>query len=73
MPRAARVHAGDDADGALEELPPANAPTWFALLRDDLELPAGSSGYVLDRRTAGERSDGVERLAARDLLSELDR
>ncbi|HEY0990623.1 MAG TPA: hypothetical protein VGD80_26405, partial [Kofleriaceae bacterium] len=73
LARLARVHAGEDADGALEELPPANAPTWFALLRDDLELPAGSSGYVLDRRAATERPDGIERLSAGDLLGELAR
>jgi hypothetical protein len=73
LARLARLHAGEDADGALEELPPANAPTWFALLRDDLELPAGSSGYVLDRRAATERPDGIERLSAGDLLGELAR
>jgi hypothetical protein len=73
LARLARLHAGDDADGSLEELPPANAPTWFALLRDDLELPAGSSGFVLDRRAASERPDGIERLSAGDLLAELAR
>ena len=68
--RLARLYAGDDADGTVDELPPANAPTWFALLRDDLALPAGSTGYVLDGRGSPA---GVERLAARDLISELSR
>src|SRR5262249_52786189 len=69
--RLARLHAGDDTDGTLDELPPANAPTWFALLREDIELPAGSAGYVLDPRAA--RADAVDRLSAGDLLSELAR
>ena len=49
---------------------PANAPTWFALLRDDLELPPGSAGYVLDPRAAG---DGVDRMSAAALVGELAR
>jgi hypothetical protein len=73
LARLARLHAGDDPDGTVEELPPANAPTWFALLRDDLELPAGSAGYVLDRRAATDGPDGIERLSAGDLLAELAR
>jgi len=68
LARLARLHAGDDPDAMLDELPPANAPTWFALLRDDIALPAGSAGYVLDPRSA---SEGVERLSAADLLGEL--
>lgn len=71
--RLARLHAGDDPDGVLDELPPANAPTWFALLRDDIALPAGSSGYVLDPRTLREGPDGVDRLSAAELLGELAR
>jgi hypothetical protein len=70
LARLARLHAGDDPDGALDELPPANAPTWFALLDDDLELPAGSTGYVLDARPG---RDGIERLSAADLVGELAR
>ena len=73
LARLARLHAGGDPDGTVEELPPANAPTWFALLRDDLELPAGSAGYVLDRRAASDGPDGIERLSAGDLLAELAR
>jgi hypothetical protein len=68
--RLARLHAGDDPDGTLDELPPANAPTWFALLRDDLELLPGSTGYVLDPRAAG---DGIDRVSAADLVGELSR
>jgi len=70
LARLARLHAGSDADAVLDQLPPANAPTWFALLRDDLELPPGSTGYVLAGRAA---ADGVDRLSATDLVSELAR
>ncbi|HEU4732105.1 MAG TPA: hypothetical protein VFT22_29625, partial [Kofleriaceae bacterium] len=70
LARLARLSSGEDADDTLEELPPANAPTWFALLRDDIALPAGSAGYVLDARARGP---GVERLTAGDLLRELGR
>jgi hypothetical protein len=70
LARLARLHAGDDPDGMLDELPPANAPTWFALLRDDLELPAGSAGYALDPRST---RDGIDRLSALDLIGELAR
>lgn len=70
LARLARLHAGDDPDGTLDELPPANAPTWFALLRDDLELLSGSTGYVLEPRSAG---DGIERVSAADLVAELAR
>jgi hypothetical protein len=70
LARLARLHAGDDADGQLLELPPVNAPTWFAVLRDDFALPKGSTGYALDPRAANE---GVERLSASDLVAELAR
>jgi hypothetical protein len=73
LARLARLHAGDDPDGTVDELPPANAPTWFALLRDDLALPTGSAGYVLDRRAPLDGPDGIERLSAGDLLGELSR
>jgi hypothetical protein len=73
LARLARLHAGDDPDGTVDELPPANAPTWFALLRDDLALPIGSTGYVLDRRAPLDGPDGIERLSAGDLLGELSR
>ena len=70
LARLARLHAGTDPDALLDELPPANAPTWFALLRDDLVLPAGSAGYVLDPRAT---SAGIDRLSAGELLGELAR
>ncbi|HEX4422969.1 MAG TPA: MXAN_6230/SCO0854 family RING domain-containing protein [Kofleriaceae bacterium] len=70
LARLARLHAGEDPDSTLDDLPPANAPTWFALLRDDLALPAGSTGYVLDPRSA---SEGLERISASDLVAELAR
>ena len=70
LARLARLHTGDDPDTVLDQLPPANAPTWFAVLRDDLELPPGSAGYVLDARPAG---DGIELVSAADLVHELAR
>jgi hypothetical protein len=70
LARLARVHAGDDPDGMIDELPPADAPTWFALLRDDLALPAGSTGYVLDPRSTNLH---VDRVSAADLLGDLAR
>ncbi|HEX7839905.1 MAG TPA: hypothetical protein VF469_20655, partial [Kofleriaceae bacterium] len=74
LARLARLHAGDDPDGTLDELPPANAPTWFALLRDDLELLPGSAGYVLDPRSAPRSAgDGIDRVSAADLVAELAR
>jgi len=69
LARLARVDAGDDPDGVIDELPPANAPTWFALLRDDIALPAGSAGYVLDPRSVNQ----ADRMSAADLLGDLAR
>jgi hypothetical protein len=68
--RLARLHAGDDPDAMIDELPPADAPTWFALLRDDLALPVGSTGYVLDPRSALAQ---VDRMSAADLLGDVAR
>jgi hypothetical protein len=70
LARLARLHAGDDPDGMIDELPAANAPTWFALARDDVALPAGSTGYVFGPRTAEQ---SIERLSAVDLLGDLVR
>jgi hypothetical protein len=70
LARLARLHAGDDPDGMLDELPPANAPTWFALLRNDLALPPGSAGYALDPRPI---RDGIDPLSAAALIGELAR
>lgn len=66
--RLARIHAGEH-DGALAAIPPAPAPTWFALLREDLALPHGSEGYVLDRRSRS--GDQIAYLAASDLVAAL--
>lgn len=65
--RLARLLAGEH-DGDVAAIPTANAPTWVSLLRDDLALPAGSAGYILDaRRTGGT----LARLEATDLIAEL--
>ncbi|MDB4963061.1 MAG: hypothetical protein JWP01_3060 [Myxococcales bacterium] len=65
--RLGRLHGATDNEGTLPAIPPANAPTWFALLDDTLALPTGSEGYFLDARTA----TGVTRLAASDLVAQL--
>ncbi len=66
--RLARLLAGKH-DGTLAAIPTANAPTWVALLRDDLAIPGGSAGYILDvRRTGGE---SIARAQATDLVAEL--
>jgi hypothetical protein len=65
--RLARLLADVDDDGKLAAIPPANAPTWFALLDDTIALPKGSEGYFLDARVAS----GVTRLAASDLIAQL--
>lgn len=71
LARLARLQGGGDIDTMLGELPPANAPTWFALLHDNkIALPAGSAGYVLDPRAP---STGIERRSAADLVAELAR
>jgi len=43
------------------------------VLGDDIELPDGSAGYVLDPRGANQRNDRIERLSAADLVSDLTR
>jgi hypothetical protein len=65
--RLARLMSGADNDGRANQIPAADAPTWVALVTGDLALPKGSTGYVLDPRTAS----GVEVLAASDLIAEL--
>ena len=64
--RLARLHAGEH-DG-VSKIPPANAPTWFALVHEDVALPKGSEGYARAPRPGG---DGITRLALADLVSEL--
>jgi hypothetical protein len=46
-----------------------NAPTWVALLRDDLAIPGGSAGYILDARRTGDET--LARAPAADLVAEL--
>ncbi len=65
--RLGRLLAGEH-DG-VSKIPPTNAPTWFALLREDLAFPRGSEGYLLDPR--GSAADGVTRLSAADLVGQL--
>jgi hypothetical protein len=66
--RLARLLAGEH-DGTVPAIPTANAPTWVALLRDDLAIPPGSAGYILDaRRTGGEP---LTRQGAAALVAEL--
>ncbi len=69
--RFARVHAADPAqhDGTLTAIPAANAPTWVAVRRDDLVIPKGSAGYILDSRVTS--GDGLKRQTAGDLIAEL--
>ncbi len=66
--RLARLHASEH-DGAQPMLAPTTAPTWFALLSDDVAIPKGSEGYLLDARRTG--ADGVTRLSATDLVAQL--
>ncbi len=66
--RLARLHdCARDHDGELTAIPPANAPTWVAVLHADLAFPAGSAGFVLDAGTAGT----ITRLSASDLIAAL--
>ncbi|MBA3818186.1 MAG: hypothetical protein H0X17_04795, partial [Deltaproteobacteria bacterium] len=67
LARLDRLYAGAH-DGA-SKIPPANAPTWFALTTDDVALPRGSTGYLLDARTTG--GEGLTRLAPADLIADL--
>jgi hypothetical protein len=66
--RLARLHASEH-DGAQPQLAPTTAPTWFALVSDDVMIPRGSEGYILDARRTG--ADGITRLSASDLVAHL--
>lgn len=84
--RLARLLAGEH-DGVVAAIPPADAPTWVALRRADVELPTGSAGYVLDASdlattaapggptpgpSGGPTSDrALARVTARALVDEL--
>jgi hypothetical protein len=60
--------SGAADDGRVATLPASDAPMWFALLAG-MPLPRGSVGFVLDPR--GLPAEGIERLAASDLVGEL--
>jgi len=66
--RLARLHASEH-DGAQPQIAPTTAPTWVALLTDDVQIPKGSEGYILDARRTG--ADGFTRLASSDLVAHL--
>jgi hypothetical protein len=66
--RLGRLMSGAADDGRLATIPPADAPTWFALLRG-MPVPRGSTGYALDVR--GLPSHGVDLRAAGDLVAML--
>lgn len=67
--RLVRIASNAGDDGTLAMIPPAEAPTWFCVLRDDLVIPKGSAGYALDRRSP--HTDGITYLAASELVAEL--
>jgi hypothetical protein len=70
LARLARLDAGEH-DG-LSKIPPANAPTWFALVREDITLPKGSEGYAREpahhrrhQAALGRRPDRGARMTCR--------
>jgi hypothetical protein len=66
--RLSRIMSGGADDGRLPGLPPADAPTWFALV-SGLPMPKGSVGYALDPRELGANA---EVMTVGDLLGELE-
>lgn len=68
LERLARLHGAPDRDSQLGRIPPADAPTFVALLSDDLAIPRHSAGYLLDARGSVA---GMTRLTAADLIAEL--
>jgi hypothetical protein len=65
LARLARLHAGEH-DG-VSKIPPANAPAWFALEREDIALPKGSEGYAREPGIGV----GITRLSGEDLVAGL--
>lgn len=55
-------------DGVYAAIPSVQAPTWFAVERDDLAIPQGSAGFILDARKVGP---AFTRVDAADLVAEL--
>jgi hypothetical protein len=68
MERLARIYDNPDHDSQLSRIPHADAPTLLVVLRDDLAIPKGSAGYILDARGS---LTNLTRLAAGDLIAEL--
>jgi hypothetical protein len=67
--RLSRLMSGSQDDGRAAAIPPADAPTWFALV-SAMPLPKGSVGYALDARGLGRE---LEQLTAAELVAELAR
>ncbi|MCX5746527.1 MAG: hypothetical protein NT062_28960, partial [Proteobacteria bacterium] len=61
--RLARLLAGD-CDGRVAAIPSADAPTWFALIADDVALPKDSVGFYCDREAARFATELVTELPA---------
>ncbi len=68
--RLARVLSGANDDGTAAAIPVADAPTLVAVLADDLAIPRGSAGYILDARRTG--AAGVTRMSANELVATLN-
>jgi len=68
--RLGRLLSGANDDGAAAAVPVADAPTLVAVLADDLAIPRGSAGYVLDARRTG--AAGITRMSGRELVAALD-
>ncbi len=68
LQRLARIHDSPDHDSQLSRIPHADAPTFVALLRDDVAIPNNSAGYILDARGS---HPAMTRFAAADLIAEL--
>jgi len=47
--RFARLASPEAADARIVAVPIADAPTWYALVHDDVALPAGSAGFIVER------------------------
>ncbi len=68
--RLGRVLSGANDDGTAAAIPVADAPTLVAVLADDLAIPRGSAGYILDARRTG--AAGVTRMSATELVATLN-
>jgi len=68
LARLARLLAGTADSFRVTALAKSEAPTFAALVTGDVELPAGSVGYVLD---ATSLRSPIERVTAADLVAQL--